>query len=423
LGIEPTFDIEVPETHTFFANDIYTHNTSIIRALKLAAYNQFDPQSVRAGETSCEVLVETDKGVVRVKRGPKVNLWEVTPKGQATIAFEKVGRNIVPEVARVIGMNIVKLGDAEIPVNIMDQLESHFMLSSVAGQNATGSLRAQIIDEISGLSGIEGIIKSVGLDIHRFGREIKENEIKMNEASDQLHDEQLLLQEKQLLESAEDLLKTYKTTQEKNEKAIVLESSYSKLSQDEQVLNSKLKTIPDVEGSISFLEKAKNYFDFLKLANELKDKMLGSMGLIDGLEEKLKNIPDITGIINNIQVSESLTNKIKLIVEFKFGYDKLVKSIVELNNRLNEYERVGEPLEAIKTAQDALEMVKNAKTDMDRVLNLQAKLSEINDLIESNTRKLEGIEKEKERLLEDIKVCPLTLDPVSDECLAKARKV
>jgi hypothetical protein len=176
--------------------------TSIVRALKLAAMNSYNPDSLRIGSARCEVTVATDKGQVQVTRGPKDNEWRIRENGRDEQVFLKVGKNVVPDAARVIGIGVTRLGDIEVPVNIMDQLESHFMLAEVAGERASGSLRAQIIDEISGLSGVEGIIKSVGLDVHRHGRRKSQSEAAIKPIREKLHDIGELNREAECLRSA-----------------------------------------------------------------------------------------------------------------------------------------------------------------------------------------------------------------------------
>ena len=172
--------------------------SSIVRALKLVAHNQFDPESVRVGASDAEVEVETERGVVHVTRGKK-NIWKVTTKGKPAQIFDKIGKKPLPEAVEVLGLGMVELGDMSMSVNLMDQAEAHFMLAEFDGSNATGSARAQVIDEISGLSGIEGLIKEVSLDCHRFGRSIKDDEDKLEAIEAQMHDADALKREKTTL--------------------------------------------------------------------------------------------------------------------------------------------------------------------------------------------------------------------------------
>ncbi|MCK9615819.1 MAG: AAA family ATPase, partial [Candidatus Omnitrophica bacterium] len=49
--------------------------SSVIRAVKLCAYNQFDQKMVRTGASFCRVKITTNIGSVEVRKGPDVNLW------------------------------------------------------------------------------------------------------------------------------------------------------------------------------------------------------------------------------------------------------------------------------------------------------------------------------------------------------------
>jgi DNA repair exonuclease SbcCD ATPase subunit len=179
--------------------------TSIVRALRLVAYNDFNPACVRLGAKNCQVRVETEKGWVHVTRG-KDNIWRTCRTGETEQEFTKIGKNILPEASKILGLKIVELGDMSLPVNIMDQNEGHFMLNELGGNNASGSMRAQIVDEISGLSGIEGLIKEVSLDRHRFGRTVKENEDRAKELMATMHDQSVLDAEKKILDEVDELM-------------------------------------------------------------------------------------------------------------------------------------------------------------------------------------------------------------------------
>ena len=103
-----------------------TGKTSIVRFIKFIAHNDFNPKSVRLGADNCMGRIKTHRGEVKVTRG-KDNIWEVTPKGQPTQIFERIGKEVLPQAAEIIGLGLVQLGDVEISANIMDQLEGHFM--------------------------------------------------------------------------------------------------------------------------------------------------------------------------------------------------------------------------------------------------------------------------------------------------------
>ena len=275
--------------------------TSIVRALKLAAYNEFDPRSVRVGATKCTVLVETERGTVKVTRGTKDNLWEVTKTGQTTQYFDKVGKNIVPEAEEIIGLKIVTLGDVAVPVNIMDQLESHFMLKGIGDKDASGSMRAQIVDEISGLSGIEGLIKDVSLDHHRFGREVKETEKTMEAVRLQLHPETVLKAEETVLETAEKDLKDHDTMLTLADEGDGMVSSAVSVRQNILLLDRDLAAIPDTEAAIKEVLLAETAGSKASSASQLnQDGITVSRGVKD-LTLKLAGIPDTKTALGELE--------------------------------------------------------------------------------------------------------------------------
>ena len=395
--------------------------TSIVRALKLAAYNDFDPKSLRTGETKCEVFVETDKGTVRVIRGPKINAWEVIPIGQPPMAFDKVGQKIIPEAARVMGLNIVRLGDADIPVNIMDQLESHFMLASMGGQDATGSLRAQVIDEISGLSGIEGVIKAVSLDNHRFGREIKENELKMEEAQAQMHDEQALVKEQVILESAEQELTKHNDCLKASQDAQVLLDGYNKIATEAQVTEVALNAIPDVDAAGVYLDAVNDRVNRAERAGEIHAAAVNTQQEITEAEGKLATMPDADEALKQIQEAEEALEVAGKMETMLVGYQKVAERTAELNANVEALEQMGDPQKHLEAAQKALQALEKAQAILVAITSTELKMGTVQDRLKANELALKKAEVERDAILAQIKVCPVTLGPVTPECLKKAK--
>lgn len=364
VGIEPTFDLQVNDSHTFFANDIYTHNTSIIRALKLVAYNEFDPKSVRVGEKSCAVEVITDKGRVKVTRGDD-HIWEVQKHGEKTQHYEKIGKNILPEAAEVVGLSMVKLGDIEMPVNIMNQLEGHFMLSELNGKNATGSLRAQIIDEISGLSGIEGIIKEVSLDNHRWGREVKQLEDRVEEIAAQKHDPELL--------------------------------------DEEEALLTKVKKAIDDKAECD---------EIIEAIEDLCDKVVTEGERIEEIEDELKTLPD------DKEASDCLDVALASLQTAKDA-QKLLESWQEASREARDIkDELGEELD-VETAEKLLTEAEKHSAKAKAMKELYDDIFENRRKTRTYKRRLGEIDQEQEEaerelkdVLSTIKVCPLTQLPI-----------
>lgn len=371
-GIRPTFDLEVPETSSFFANDVFTHNTSIVRALKLVAYNIFDPKAVRTGHKNCEVAVRTDKGTVKVVRG-KDNIWEVTPNGGETRRFEKIGKKILPEAAEVMGLGMVTLGDIEMPVNVMDQLEAHFMLSSLSDKKATGSLRAQIIDEISGLSGIEGVIKGVSLDNHRWGREIKETEDRAREVEESMHDPDELEREGLLLDQVGGLIQDRDDSQAIRLDMQEMLQGREQASQELSRLAGELGAIPDLEAAERLLGDASEAGRVATAAAAL----LSDRGTTAAALERAE--AEAAGMVDAEQAGIAAARAVELV----------------------------------ERARRAIELADQMTLCSQHLVRSEGDLGTVND-------EMREAFKERDEAMQDVKTCPLTGAPVG-QCLAGLR--
>ena len=434
------------------------------RALKLVAYNDFNPRSVRTGATHCVVQVDTDKGRVKVSRGPKHNAWEVTKTGQSTQYFDKVGVNIIPEVAEIIGLNIVTLGDVKVPVNIMDQLESHFMLAGVGDKDATGSMRAQIVDEISGLSGIESIIKDVSLDNTRFGREVKVIEKQMEVVRGQLYPEHPLKEEEEVLTKADQELKDHRMMLALIDEGNDLVGKGSSVSQQIGDLNHRVSEIPNTVLALQELSRADELIDRVASAETLhRDGTVASDHLSE-INKALVEIPDVQAaacllnesdlvgkiLINAVDVNDKWMTSSKNVSGIKKALSvmpdtqmaagfindsdlasKTLASAVDVHSRWSSASRdvgvkqdrdkqIGQALTSnleIVKAQDAVTRRNEAETLFRDVQQKMAGLMGLKQRLADQDISLNAAEKERDDLLASIKTCPLTLKPVSKECV------
>jgi hypothetical protein len=308
--------------------------------------------------------VVTDKGRVKVTRGAD-HLWEVQKNGEKTEYFEKIGKNILPEAAEVVGLSMVKLGDIEMPVNIMNQLEGHFMLSELNGKSATGSLRAQIIDEISGLSGIEGIIKEVSLDNHRWGREVKQLEDRVEEIAEQKHDP-------------------------------------AELDAAEALLGKVKKCIDDKKDCDNLIAEIET----------ICDKVVSEGESIEEIDDELKGLPNEKGagklLDAGLAVLQAAKDAKKMLDDWQSR--AMVAKTIE--------DELAQELD-VKTAQALLQeanaihtKVASMKVLSDKAEGIKAKVFRAKRGLKNIGKEMKDAEEELESVLSTIKVCPLTQLPV-----------
>lgn len=395
--------------------------SSILRALQLAAYNVFDPKSVRIGESKCEVTVTTDKGTVKVIRGPKTNYWEVCPIGEKKLEFEKVGVKIVPEAARVIGLQMVHLGDKDIPVNIMNQLESHFMLASIGGEDASGSMRAQVIDEISGLSGIEGVIKDVSLDNHRLGRGIKDAEDKMEETRKQLHDDTVLQQEAAVLDETEKVLADYDSYEKACEDARTLLHDWNKDVIESNNIEDTLNAMPDIDSAKDCIESAEEASRQKKAASELETTASSVKQSIESVTARLAAMPNIKSVSVLIKTCDESVVSSAAVKKLNAEYQSVKDMIDKVTLKLEKFASIKDPTEMIAKADEIHGRLARAEALLSEAQGIMDEMIEVDEKLKSVDSQADKALKERDSILATIKVCPLTLKPISKECLEEAK--
>ena len=348
--------------------------TSILRALRLICFQEFTQDSVRLGAENCEITVTTDKGVVRVIRG-KENSWEVTPNGQPTKYFKRIGKEILQDAADVLGIKIIKLGSCELPIALMNQLEGHFLLSEIGGSSASGSLRAQSIDEISGLTGTEDLVKLVSLDNLRNSKLIKECEDKNLELLAQLHDEAELNKESSRLNNVETLLARRDEDFATIEVLRNLQEEHSQLNLDLLNDSKALSALPDTLKPADLVTKANEALMSLTEGKRLLGEFQQTQTELDGLKKSQSVLPDTTKVSSSLQ-------------------------------------SVGE----------ALLQIKELETTISEIESVTNELANQENQLAETEKTLQRLYNDREVILKSVKVCPLTDLPINPECLKGARQ-
>lgn len=348
--------------------------TSIVRALQLVVYNDWDPKSLRIGTTNADITVFTERGSVRVLRGA-TNEWFINKNGEEEKHFVKPGTKIIPEAAEVIGLNVVKLGSKSIRPNIMNQLEAHFMLAEIEGDSISGSTRAQIIDEISGLAGMEELIRVVGLDNSRNSKEIKQNENIVNTLKTKKHDFNLLLKEKEVLSNVEE-----------------------KINQSDVLYNKKT----DID----------NFIKVINCVNESLNK--------DRIE--LSKIPDCDKINNLLKEALKLQKSVVDFNNFLNNYNCIKKDISNMKSKIDNYfdvdllkNLIDKSYDKITIVKESNELINNYYEVSHYTTSLVKKRDIINDSLEKTKNDLDNS-------IKSVELCPICLKPVHYGCDAFVRK-
>lgn len=343
--------------------------TSIVRALRLVCFNEFTPKSLRVGAKKCRVKLTTDKGFVCVERGPRINEWEVCKNGEEPIKFSKPGTQLVPEVSEVTGFNIISLGNKNIKPNIMDQLEGHFLLAEIEGQTVSGSYRAQILDEISGLSGMEDLIKNINLDILRTSKKIKESEVKVKELETEKHDQNLIDREKKLI----------------------------------GVVNEKVK-------------KARDGYEFSDMVLKLYEKYTISYDTIKETKRELKKLPEYDNAEKTLANAEYVAKKVEIAYNIIKEFSHCDDIMETTKERLKKIPDVKQPEIMLYNANQNCILADKCDAIITEATNIDYNIEELTDKTNNKDKELKVIEKELEKEIKSIDLCPICLKPVHEGC-------
>lgn len=386
--------------------------SAILRALELCAYNQFSQESVRLGAAFCDVTVTSNLGSVNVKRGKGVNLWTITRHGNPVpMVFDKVGKNAVEEACAVLGMRMIKLGDIEIPVNIMSQLERHFLISSVGDEKTSGSGRAEIIDEICGLNGTEELVKTISLDQYRIAREITVAEERINESKAKLHSDYDINIDKAKLVELEKLQSNIEICNENKEYVQGIYNDYIACLDTFTEVHEKIDKLPNVTDVFVLIEEAKNLNLKLKDAKKIKDDYASAKSAVKFNQDILQKLPVLT--IN--QDWKDWINKVKKCNEIKLEYDSVFKKLADNEIKLSKL-NVVDISDKVKTIKEIIKNYKNCKELTVALSETNKKISALEKSIKEKIEEEKKIELEIKELYKTIDICPVTKKPINDKC-------
>jgi len=394
--------------------------TAIIRALRLVVYNEWDPKSLRIGCKNCVVEVTTQRGTVRVTRG-KDNLWEITPKDSKTESFSSIGKAILPQAAEILGMNIIKLGDSQMQVNIMDQLERHFMMSELGGKNASGSVRAQIIDEISGLSGIEVLIRDVSLDNRRNAREVKEQEEFAKSTSSKMYDQAKLDTEQALLASIQELYDEAKTANDTIESMSGFFNSHETEKDKLNGIDGQLAEIPDLVEAESFVNSAVELQGLSKTASELLVAFESKTCNLFRIQSKIDELPDTSTAEVCLSLFQENVEKAASYSDLTHRSDVELAAIGSLKGQIDVIPDTSAVEVCLNLFQENVEKATSYSDLTHRSDVESAAIETLAGQITGCDLDMEVAQSEFTLAMTSITICPLSLQPIGPECLKRVR--
>ena len=388
--------------------------SSVIRALKLVCFNEFNPKTVKVGHRNCEVTATTEKGSVKVIRG-KDNDWKITYPDGTEREYHSIGQDILPEAAEVLGLKLVKVGGKDMNINIMDQLEGHFMLAEVDGKSSSGSSRAQIIDEISGLSGVEDLIKDVNLDRGRYMKDAKASSEQIDSIKGRLEDVAALNKEKDRLQQIKGIIDTVDAQITRKDQAKVLQGECQEVLEEKGRLESVV--LPDIE-TMDLLctvtqSNLQKYEKMVGLSGEY-DKVVREL---DSKVTELSNLPDVEIIASAAQGTGLDVYALERLLAVAEEYDQVERTLQDKVNglaNLPDVEHV-DMSNVVNELNEAIELSESYQKEVVANGKIEGELGNVVDMLK--IKLLEEVE-----CLSQVSVCPLDGQVLSEHCYDRIKE-
>ena len=387
--------------------------TSIIRALRLVLYNQWSPESLRIGSKNCKITLVTEEGKVSVTKG-KDNTWEITDKEGNSKIFKKIGKDILPEVMEITKIKPVKLGSCDAMPNIMNQLEGHFLLSEVDGENVSGSLRAQIVDEISGLSGMEGLIRELSLDNLRNAKKIKEIEIINEGLNKKLHDEDQLKEEIKRINNVEKLFNEFEKHEKDKKEISEFSEKYLSIIRNLNRLQLQYDGYKNLEKTLLAIKRFNEFFNKWDGAKEFFLKYSGQKVQLFKLQKSLSKVDydEILILSNKFQVLSKKRSEVKGILKKYLNLHEQLKKLIK-NTSGVDYNNI---LDIIEKLEDDIDKTNEVKKFLKEYKSGKLNLARQKKVLKDTVIKLEQKNEQYLSELKSVKVCPLTGRPTKESC-------
>jgi len=392
--------------------------SAIVRALRLVAYNEWDFRSVRVGAKYAEITITTERGTVKVKRGKTTNEWEITPVGKKPLLFAKPGKVVIPEAAEVIGLHPVELGTFTTKPNIMDQLEGHFMLAEMDGESVSGSVRAQIIDEISGLAGMEELIREVGLDNHRCAREMKQLEKTIGELEEQKHDEAMLEAEGKLLTNADDIVLRAKGKFERTEEVTQQKHTADALIESLEMNRVRLAKCPDVYTADTKLTSAAWAVQQAKNAVELETAHGTAVTELVNDNARLAAMPDGAAVVDKLVAAAEAFDEARAATIVKDDYEIAQSEIKQAKSDLSSIPDTSNVFSVLDRASESRSKALEAATLLGAWVIAQDALRTAKTRQKANGEAIVEAESARDAAMKEVEICPICLEPVHEGCKA-----
>ncbi|SHG99984.1 exonuclease SbcC [Thermosyntropha lipolytica DSM 11003] len=350
--------------------------TAVIRALRWLYYNK-SPKGdfIRIGEDYCSVTAELSDGtrVSRIKKGKKINRYEIKYPDGTNYVEDKVGNQVPERVQEILGNGRLYIdSDKYIDISIASQLEPPFLLTESDGD------KAKIIGLIADLDIIDAAGRRLLLDINQANGRKKDLEEEIKNLNRELEAYDDLDYKKSILEKGQRLLNTIAQKEQLLTRLQEMKDRWIRLNQELAWINNKIEEMATIEQVEKYYRAIAEKKASINSLQELQERWAKINFAWKDCAEKLK--------------------KLEVLEELARQRERIEEVFKVLNNISNMENRKGELLVRLIQVDNTLEQMKN----LEEAENIIASLWEKRNL----GFELQKVKKEindKEKRLEEIK--------------------
>jgi DNA repair exonuclease SbcCD ATPase subunit len=386
--------------------------SSVIRALGVLLYNEWDATYLRENTKECKISLEISEGEIsKLEIIKPKNTYNVYFRDGKVKEYPKIDRDIPEDVRKEFGLNLVKTerGD-KFNLNIQYQLDSMFLVSD------REPVITSFLNKIFKIEQYEKALKAINADMAKLNKQSKKDQKELESKEIELKDltSEHTNKEKQYGE----IEKIYNEYIELKERIKYLEEGVGSFNAIEETkrsieklgseyiwyekLNTYLKDyLSNIAGINDITKLMALYYEGIEDINGLNKSHVESDKILERVTEYrncVQKVGEFTFYINSLRIKEEnnkklseecqIYNNIKISIEDYFNCTGELKSIREHINKLNkacnlltlrnqelkEIERFEIHIQDILDSMETMLSVGDSIIELDKISNIKNEL-------------------------------------------------
>lgn len=363
--------LKLHEGVNIIQGETHQGKSSIVRAIQfIYENNPRNPNEIiMDGKDYCKVVLvlSNDYSITKIRK-ERLNQYIITyPDGNEEI-LKGFGTEVPNEILNILQAPLFKVDnttDGKFMLNIANQLEPHFLLTS------TGSIRAKVLTKIT-------------------GGNIFDEAIKINNHSIQKNNQKqtILSEEIQEIKVQIDSLSELDNSFDKVNKLLTLITEYRKIQKQFEELEKLINKLQSVQEKMMDLEEVSKLIN--KDYNVVNMYQLSSKHLVNNqsflqLNRLFANYEKSKNLVNYYQLIINKTNNLENITVKIEDYRNTFKRQKQLIRVQNQHNTNSEKLKKGKVIEEVLSDIGNLYENSNNAINKKRETTQLNQLFENFT--------------------------------------